>query len=170
MIPAKAQSLEIETVRKLFYEGVENEAAAEKLDELIKKNYKEDFSVYPPLILAYAGGTEALKAKHAFSPFSKFSYLMSSLDILETAVAKSPADLEIRFIRFSILDNIPGFFGYSSERNSDKNVIIKELLRNDFSRLGQETQKGITEYLLRSDNVTEAEKNILLQQIVKRVN
>jgi hypothetical protein len=157
---------EMEYIREQFYLAVEDEDALERLEEHLIVNFSEDITGYPPIILAYKGGIEALKAKHAFSPFSKFSHLMDALDILETAVSRMPGNLEISFIRFSILDNIPSFFGYGKERNTDKKVIISELLRNDFSSINKETQKGIIEFLLRSDNLSESEKSLISEKCV----
>jgi hypothetical protein len=161
-----AAEKDIVFIREQFYLAVDDEDALSGLEKHIIKNYSSDTSNYPPVILAYAGGIEALKAKHAFSPFAKFSHLMSSLDILEKAIDMKPVDLEIRFLRFSILDNIPRFFGYNEEITSDKNVVINELLKNNFSSLDRETQKGIITYLIESDNLTEEEKIKLKNQCI----
>jgi hypothetical protein len=165
-VSLQASAYDINYMREQFYLAVEDEQALERLEKYIEDRFTSDPSGYPPVILAYKGGVEALKAKHAFSPFAKFSHLLNSLEILEDAVSRIPGDLEVRFIRFSILDNIPGFLGYGSERRSDKEVIIKNLLKNDFSKLDTETQQGIIEYLLRSDNLTEDEKNQLSNRCV----
>jgi hypothetical protein len=153
---------EMKFIRKTFYQAVEDKTALVKLEDYITKRYSRDSSMYTPVILAYSGGIEALKAKYVFSPFSKFSHLIKSLDILDEAVSRMPDNLEVRFIRFSILDNIPGIFGYGKEKASDKEVIISELLRKDFGTIDKETQIGLIKYLLESSNINEEEKSILL--------
>jgi hypothetical protein len=131
--PVWGNSDEMKFIREQFYLAVEDEDALNRLEKYLNTRYSSDVSVYPPVILAYKGGVEALKAKYVFSPFSKFSHVMNSLEILDTAVSKMPQSLEVRFIRFSILDNIPSILGYGKERNSDKEVIISELLKNNFA-------------------------------------
>jgi hypothetical protein len=158
---SQAKESEMKFIRETFYLAVEDETELDKLEKYIIRNYSEDPSVYPPVILAYSGGVDALKAKHVFSPFSKVKFLLRSLETLNEAVSRGSGDLEIRFIRFSVIDNIPSFLGYGKERNEDKEVIIKELLKGDYRNLDKETQKGLTEYLLESSNVTETEKSIL---------
>ncbi len=103
-------------IRKLFYEAVESEEKLEELENFFNKNFTDKAFIYHPILLAYTGAIDALKAKHAFNPFTKFSRVLSSLNTLERAVNREPNNLEIRFIRFSILHNLPGFLGYGKER------------------------------------------------------
>ena len=110
----------MELIRNLYYSSVEDENQLEKLDSLIKITFSDSISNYPPIILAYYGGIQALKAKHAFWPFNKLSYFNSSMDILEKAVEKGPENLEIRFIRFAILDNVPGILRYRLQHERNK--------------------------------------------------
>jgi hypothetical protein len=156
-----ADESEMKFIRETFYLAVEDEEALEELENYIINKYSNNPSVYPPVILAYSGGVEALKAKHVFSPFSKFSHLMRSLDVLDEAVSRKPGDLEVRFLRFSVLDNIPSFLGYGKERNEDKEVIIAELMKKDYRQIDKQTQKGLTEYLLESSNLSDEEKLLL---------
>lgn len=152
---------EMKFIREQFYRAVGDEEALGRLENYINKKYSTQLNSYPPVILAYRGGVEALKAKYVFSPFSKFEYVNESLSILEKAVNKMPQNLEIRFIRFSILDNIPFFMGYGEERESDKKVVIAELLKNDFSAIDRETQKGLINYLLENSSLTDEEMAML---------
>jgi hypothetical protein len=156
-----AKEKDMNYLRETFYKAIEDEKYVDELEQYIVSRYSDKSEFYPPVILAYTGGIEALKAKHVFSPFSKLSHVLNSLDILEEAVKRDSDDLEIRFIRYSILDNIPSFFGYKNERNSDKKVIIAELLRRDYSSLNEETQKGISEFMIDSSFLTSEEKTIL---------
>ncbi len=158
---AYSTDLEMKFIREKFYLAVEDESELEKLEKYIIKKYSDDASTYPPVILAYKGGIEALKAKHVFSPFSKFSHLMDALEMLDLAVGLEPSDWEVRFIRFSVLDNIPSVFGYNKERAEDKKIIISGIMKDDYNNIDKETQKGLVEYLLQSSSVTDSEKAVL---------
>ncbi|MBI5807230.1 MAG: hypothetical protein HZA74_02405 [Ignavibacteriales bacterium] len=61
-----------------------------------------------------------------------------------------PDNLEIRFMRFSILHYVPSFLGYNSEKENDAAVIVKLLMRKDYSILDSEIQKGIAEFMINS--------------------
>jgi hypothetical protein len=151
----------LEIIRNLYYSSVEDENALIKLDSLITSEFSDTLSQYPPVILAYYGGVEALKAKHAFWPFNKLSYFNSSMDILKTAIEEEPANLEIRFIRFSILDNVPGILGYSNERERDKDEIVFLLCRKDYSKLSEKIQNGIFQYILSSGRLSPEQIDLL---------
>ena len=153
----------LEIIRNLYYSSVDDENDLNKLDSLIIKNFSDTLSQYPPIILAYYGGIEALKAKHAFWPFNKLSHFNSSMDILKAAVKEEPDNLEIRFIRFSILDNVPGILGYSNERERDKYEIVFLLCRKDYSKLSKKIQNGIIQYILSSGRLSTEQINLLTE-------
>lgn len=155
----------INYLRNGFYAAVEDEEKVDLLEEYIISRYSGDYSSYNPLILAYYGGIQALKAKHAFNPVSKLSHLISGLNRLEEAVARSPESLEIRFMRFSILDHIPGFLGYSEEREDDKDKICRLLQLKDYTSTGYEIQKGMAEYMLESDRLSKNQAK-LMQELI----
>ena len=151
----------LEIIRDLYYSSVDDENNLRKLDSLIINDFSDTLSQYPPIILAYYGGVEALKAKHASWPFSKLSYFNSSMDILKTAVKEDPENLEIRFIRFSILDNVPGILGFSKEREIDKDKIVFLLCNKDYSKLNVKIQKNIIQYMINSERLSTKQINLL---------
>jgi hypothetical protein len=158
-----ADTATINYLRNEFYAAIEDEDKTYDLEEFIMDKYSDDYSSYSPLVLAYYGGIQTLKAKHAFNPISKLSHLISGLNRLEEAIEISPDNLEIRFMRFSILDNVPGILGYSEERDSDQNKICFLLLQKNYSSLNYKIQKGIAEYMISSDRLNEQQKNEVLE-------
>lgn len=154
----------INKIRKLFYEAVESEEKLEELEKFFNKNFTERALIYHPILLAYTGAIDALKAKHAFNPFTKFSKVVSSLNILERAVSREPNNLEIRFIRFSILHNLPGFLGYSKERNDDICVIVDQLEKKDYILYDPKLQKNVIEFMLDSKRLN-ASQTVQLKKL-----
>jgi hypothetical protein len=155
----------INFIRSEFYASIEDEEKTYELEHFIINKYSDDYSKYNPIILAYYGGVQALKAKHAFNPVSKLSHLISGLNRLKEAIGKSPDNLEIRFMRFSILDNVPAILGYGDERMDDRNKICILLLKKDYSSLTFEIQKGIIEYMLASDRLSTSQ-SVKLQELI----
>lgn len=154
---SKLESETINQIRKLFYEAVESEEKLKELENLFENKFSDKALIYNPVLLAYSGAIEALKAKHAFNPFSKFSYVLSSLEILERAVNCDEQNLEIRFIRFSILHNLPGIFGYSKERKADADEIVSQLSKKDYVKYDPKLQKHVIEFMLESERLNNAQ-------------
>jgi hypothetical protein len=154
----------INQIRKLFYEAVESEEKLEELENFFGKNFNEKSLIYHPALLAYTGAIDALKAKHAFNPFTKFSRVLSSLNILERAVNREPNNLEIRFIRFSILHNLPGFLGYGKERNDDMMVIVSQLAKKDYTKYDPKLQIHVIEFMLGSERLNDSQ-TVQLQKL-----
>lgn len=140
----------MDRIRRDFYLAIEDGDAIEKLIDFIENAYKTDTDKYPAVILAYYGALETLKAKHSYNPYNKFRYVIKGLKKLNLAVDKSPMKLEVRFLRFAVLHNIPGVFGISNERDQDLNVIYGLLLKKDYVSIDRKLQKGIAEFLIES--------------------
>lgn len=157
---SKADTSDLRIIRELFYEAVEDESKLLALEQFLHINYSKSPQ---PIIIAYYGAVDALKAKHVFNPFSKLSYVISALDILEKSVQLEPRDLEIRFIRFSILHHLPGILGYGKERREDQQIIVELLKERDYSRVDYSLQKGIIEFMLDSNRLSSDNINELKQ-------
>ncbi len=147
----------IEKIRTTYYSGVENEDYVDSLQTLINTNFSENKKNYPTIVLAYSAGIEALKSKHAFWPFNKMSYLNSSMDLFAEALLQDPNNLEIRFMRFSILHYVPGILGYSKEREEDQKVIFNLLSQNTAQNIPFELKEGIISFLIDSGRLSDLE-------------
>ncbi|HEX3072824.1 MAG TPA: hypothetical protein VHP30_04345 [Ignavibacteriales bacterium] len=158
---AKDFSALVDEMRICFFLGVDDEKELDKLEYLINKNFGKEESKYPPKILAYAGGLDALRAKHTYNPFSKFSHTLSGLKKLDKAVGTNPNNLEIRFLRFAVLDNVPGVFGISGERQKDLYKVCSLLLKKDYSELTKGVQQIIAEYMLESKRLDDKQRKSL---------
>ncbi|MDZ7766221.1 MAG: hypothetical protein U5K00_17670 [Melioribacteraceae bacterium] len=144
----------IEELRLTYYAGVENEEYIDSLQSILIKKFGEDTSKYSPIALAYQAGLNALKSKHAFWPFTKMTYLNESMDVFSEAVERDSTNLEIRFMRFSILYYVPGILGYNEEEESDMNAVYGLLLEKDFSKINFDLQEGMAQFLIRSELLT----------------
>ncbi len=155
----------LENLRNTYYNAVEDDELIDTLESIISTNFGEDESQFPSLILAYQAGTEALKSKHAFWPFVKMSKLNDSMDLFRVAVSKDPENLEIRFLRYSILYYVPGVLGYDDVEDLDKAKIIELIREGNYTNLENSITKGIIEFMLRTDQLSEVESKILNDKI-----
>lgn len=143
-----------EDIRVTFYKAIEDAGTAERFyASLASGKYSRD-AEKDALLKAYLGAAETLLGKHYINPYSKYKHLKSGLEIIASAIKKDPSNLEIRFLRFSILHHLPGFLGYGSERDEDMKVIYRELLKKDYTELPYDIQKGIAEFLIQSGRIS----------------
>lgn len=151
----------IEYVRNEFYHALNDENAADRLIKFISAEYGSDQNLYTPRILAYLGATEAVMANFASNPYNKLRYVIKGLKKLRQAVEHSPEDLEVRFLRFAVLHNIPALFGVGDERESDMQSVVAALRKRDYSTVGASLQKGIIEFMLESGRLDAQQQNEL---------
>ena len=146
-----AQKPERLTLRNAFQECISKERtesfykklASTSSNEIIKHGYK--------------GAVMALRAKYSSNPFKKYNYCKEGLIILSKAIADSPQDLELRYLRLIIQSNIPSFLGMNCNLNEDKNMIIDNIEQEKDLQL----KKIISEFLMKSDICTDQEKKSL---------
>jgi hypothetical protein len=144
---------DLQYVRTTYYSAVENEDEIVTLNNYITKRFGNNKNNYPPIILAYVAGIEALKSKHAFWITTKYNYLVKSMEIFEKAVEKDPNNLEIRFMRFSILHYVPSIVGYGNEKNADLNTVYSLLVKKRSQNLPNDIIAGMIQFLIDSDRL-----------------
>jgi hypothetical protein len=76
---------------------------------------------------AYHGASYAFKAKHGNNPIKKLDNLKKGLKIINDAVLYDVINVELRFIRLSIEENIPSVVSFTSHIEADKKMINSSL-------------------------------------------
>lgn len=153
---------DIQKIRKDYIEAIKSESAANKLYDQLKVIKNPD-----PLITAYLGSAQAIRAKHAWNPVNKLNYLKEGCKTLDKAVAKNPNQLEIRFLRFSLQHYIPTFLGYSKDLNQDKAKIIELIQKHEIItlQLDKTIMRDMIKFLINSKRCDEEEIAILKEAI-----
>lgn len=139
---------EISTVRTYFEKGRNEKTYAEKLKQITGDGATA-------LLKAYNGSAWALLAKHHTNPYKKLEYVKKGLGIINSAVLLDAADVEIRFLRFSVEENIPAIVSFDKHLNADKDMMIANL------KPSHPYYKTIRAYLMNSKNLSQAEKSKL---------
>jgi hypothetical protein len=117
------------------------------------------------LITGYMGTLEALKAKHAWNPYYKIKYLNDCEKTFKKAVINDPSNIEIRFMRFSVEHNVPGFLGYTKNLVTDRQEIIKQIDHKHYASADAALVKTIITFLIDSKRCTPAEHSILTKHL-----
>lgn len=114
-----------------------------------------------PLVNSYYGAVQALRAKYAWNPYYKLKYLKDAEKTLQTAVNDDPHNMEIRFMRFSIEHNLPGFLGYDKHLDTDRKEMIHQLDKKNYASADKDVVVTIIKFLLDSKRCTPQENEAL---------
>lgn len=150
-------------LRNNFYIATESEKVNLKLESFILYNFGDNIDNYHPKILAYYGIVQSLKAKFTYNPYLKYKYVVKGIDYLRKAVERNPTSVEIRFLRFAVLHNIPALFGFKDLRNEDLNFIFNYLLSKNFSELDYYWQTNIARFLIESNRLNDNARSKLFK-------
>jgi hypothetical protein len=151
---------EPKTIRKQLLVALERRTLTDSLYKSLS-----DAPNKSALLTCYLGVVEALKAKHAWNPYYKVKYLNDSQKTLQQAVNADPDNMEIRFMRFSIEHNVPGFLGYNKHLVADRETMIKQLTRKHYATADHEVVTTIVKFLIDSKRCTPAENEFLHKQL-----
>lgn len=147
------QSSELEEVRGMYYHASENSGEADKLYEKLKNQTVTGNAV----LYGYRGMSLLLKCHHSYNPYNKLKYFAEGKNMLEEAIVKAPDKAELRFLRFSVQTNAPGFLNYSADIHKDKEVLLNHILNNSDST-DTDLYKRIKDYLLSCKFLSDQEK------------
>ena len=156
----KAQQPDLKVLRKQMVIAVEKSKTTDSLYTNLG-NIKDRSS----LINGYMGTLQALKAKHTWNPYYKIKYLNDAEKTFKNAVTGDPSNIEIRFMRFSVEHNVPGFLGYTKNLVTDRTEIIKQIERKHYASADVALVKTIITFLIDSKRCTPAEHSILTQHL-----
>lgn len=148
------QPSDLSVVRGLYQNAAEQETAAKKLLEITR-----EYNAQKPVLLGYKGAGHMMMAKHVINPFSKMSHFNKGKKIYASAIAAAPQNLELRFLRFSVQAEAPGFLGYKQNIEEDKQLLLKGIGEIEDPQL----QKMILQYLLNSGEISSIEKEKIKQ-------
>ena len=100
-----------------------------------------------------------VKARYAINPYIKLKDFNKGKTWIETAIKRDTAEVEMRFLRFTIQTNLPSFLKYNSSIMADKNF----LLIHFSSLIDHQLKENIYRYLSGSEYCTEEEiKKLIL--------
>jgi len=119
------------------------------------------------VLLAYRGAALAASAKSAEGVFNKLECFKSGTSEIEKAVAMSPTDVEILFIKLATQEKAPRFLMYFGDIEADKAYILKRLEAMPANCPNAYLYQRICQFLLINRNLDKSEKNLVNQLVVK---
>jgi hypothetical protein len=117
-----AASANVVQLRSLYYRANEDKQQAEVFYEKLKGvNEKSE-----PLLVCYKAMAFLMQAKHSYNPYQKLAKFRNGKNLLEQAIARDPANVEMRFMRFCVQTQVPAVLAYSDQLDADRTFIIKQ--------------------------------------------
>ena len=144
-----AQDVRIDRLRYLYFEAWVETCGAEELVEYTESLGDEA----PPVFRAYRGAGLATTANCTSWPLAKLSRFRDGKELLEEAITEVPENLEVRFLRYTIQKNIPGFLNYDN-LDEDRKFILDRLTLQLKSGNKDELSDLIVNYLYDSKELT----------------
>lgn len=109
-----------------------------------------------PLIEGYSAATETIMARFCFNPFEKYRYCKNGMERLNRTISKSPATLELRYLRIVLQYNLPKFLNLSGHIEEDKKSILRLIRHSDDHDLNRRVAVFLTKNKLCSESETAA--------------
>jgi hypothetical protein len=120
-----------------------------------------------PLVLAFVGALETLKARDLWLPFDKLEWSRRSQATLARAVAQAPQHVEVRFLRYSIQLGLPGYLHLNQHLAEDKAAILQLLGTPEAQALGPETVRTIANFMINQGRCSPAEQQVLRELLLR---
>jgi hypothetical protein len=115
------QPVNINKIRDLYCSAPLVKQDAKQLDQLM---VGVNVDTNAPVLVCYKGASQMIDAKYSLNPYLKFENFNKGKELMTKAISRDTLNLEMRFIRYSIQSNLPGFLGYHDELSSDKNFLL----------------------------------------------
>jgi hypothetical protein len=142
-------------IRQLYKQSAAEETSCKQLVANLK-GYTEYNN---PLMAGYKACGTMMMANYVWNPLEKLSNFNEGKNLLEKCIKRDPANIELRFLRFSVQNNAPAFLNYNQSLESDKKILVNKVI----SLHDKQLRKFIMDYLLQSTQLTVSEKQTLLQ-------
>lgn len=127
---------DLATIRKIYPTASDSETSAKNFTAKLLSISDTDENI----LVAYKAASILLDSKYEKKISAKMSRFKEGALLLESTIAKEPKSIEIRMIRLSIQENVPGITGYKKNIKEDKkfilahyneqNTALKEYLKN----------------------------------------
>jgi hypothetical protein len=82
-----------------------------------------------PLLCGYRAVADFMICRHSSGPFTKLGHFREGVRTMEAAVKRSPADSELRYLRYIVQRNAPAFLGYRDALDEDRMALLAFLAR-----------------------------------------
>lgn len=135
-------------IRKLYPSAANSESNAKELAAKLA-----DVTEDNKTLLAYKGASITMVAKFKKKVSDKISNFKEGAKFIESAISSEPNNIEIRMVRLSIQENVPGIVNYKKNIKEDAAFILKH-----YKEQSNVLKEYIRSFILNSKSFSAEEK------------
>lgn len=143
---------DLATVRKMYTGVTKSESNAKEFSEKLATVSDDDAKI----LVAYKAASILLDSKFEKKLRDKMDRFKQGATLLESTVKSEPNNIEIRMIRLSIQENVPGVTGYKKNIKEDKNYITAH-----YAEQNSALKEYLKDFILQSKSFSEKEKQFV---------
>ena len=113
---------DLSEVRLLYKQSARSAEACKKLYVKVEKATTNQTT-----LLAYKASATMMMARYVWNPIDKMKYFKKGKKIMEEAVLNGKENIEVRFLRWMVQDNLPSFLGYKNNIAEDRSFVLSNL-------------------------------------------
>jgi len=139
---------DLATIRKMYSDVAKSESNAKEFTEKLSGISSNDEKI----LVAYKAASILLDSKFESILGSKISRFKEGAKLLEATLKSDPNNIEIRMIRLSIQEDVPGITGYKKNIKEDKKFITTHYA---------EQTGALKDFVLQSKSFSDKEKQFV---------
>lgn len=156
MARLNAQQYNVKEIRDVFYQTPGSKQVAKQFYEQMKP-----VSDSIPLLFGYKGMADLMVCYHAFNPVTKLKYFYKGIHKLDKAIEDDKANVELRYLRFSVQCNVPPIVNYRANIDEDKSAIIGYLVKSSSKKADEDLFNRMKEFMSTNKKCSKEEKEKL---------
>ncbi|TPG44614.1 hypothetical protein [Flavobacterium pectinovorum] len=145
-------SPDLATVRKMYSSVTKSESNAKEFSAKLADVSDNDAKV----LVAYKAASILLNSKFEKKLKDKMDRFKEGATLLESTIKSEPNNIEIRMIRLSIQENVPGITGYKKNIKEDKKYITEH-----YDEQNASLKEYLKDFILQSKSFSEKEKQFV---------
>lgn len=145
-------SPDLASIRKMYSTVVKSEANAKEFSTKMADISNSDDKT----LVAYKAASILLISKFEKKIQAKMDRFKEGAKLLESTIKSEPNNIEIRMIRLSIQENVPGITGYKKNIKEDKNFIITHYNEQNIA-----LKEYLKAFVLQSKSFSDKEKQLI---------
>ncbi|MCD0464317.1 hypothetical protein [Flavobacterium sp. ENC] len=143
---------DLASIRKMYADVAKSEANAKEFTAKLSGISNNDEKI----LVAYKAASIVLESKFENIIGSKISSFKKGAKLLEATLKSDPDNIEIRMIRLSIQEDVPGITGYKKNIKEDKKFITAH-----YAEQNGALKDYLKDFVLQSKSFSEKEKQFV---------
>ena len=143
---------DLASIRKMYPDVAKSEANAKEFTEKLAGIANSDEKI----LVAYKAASILVDSKFESLIGSKISRFKEGAKLLEATLKSDPNNIEIRMIRLSIQEDVPGITGYKKNIKEDKKFITTH-----YAEQSGALKEYLKDFVLQSKSFSEKEKQFV---------